>query len=254
MDLLEKTELLSLSPSGASDFKTCPQLFKFRAIDRLEEPVDPAAALGTLVHEALERLLQLGADERSEYKAHEVLDEIWKESGLDDASRVSAHLLVHNYFRIEEPNKVETHELEWWVEHETSRALLRGIIDRVEVLPSGEWILSDYKTGRSPSETYAFDRFFGLRFYALVCWRAFGKMPKELRLIHLKEPEVITLLPTPQMLEGVERQIEAIGAAIERALERDDFRPRRGYVCNWCPHRSICPAWENAGGATPHTP
>jgi len=33
----------SLSPSRASDFKTCPLLYRFRSIDRLPEPPSPAA-------------------------------------------------------------------------------------------------------------------------------------------------------------------------------------------------------------------
>ena len=39
---------LSLSPSRASDFKSCPLLYRFRSIDRLPEPPSPAATRGTL--------------------------------------------------------------------------------------------------------------------------------------------------------------------------------------------------------------
>ena len=53
--------LIPLSPSRAADFKACPQLFKFRAIDRLPEPSDPSRARGTLVHAVLERLCRLPA-------------------------------------------------------------------------------------------------------------------------------------------------------------------------------------------------
>ena len=48
--------LLKLSPSSATDFKNCPQLFKYRAIDRLAEPVSGPMARGSLVHAVLERL------------------------------------------------------------------------------------------------------------------------------------------------------------------------------------------------------
>src|SRR5260221_5650066 len=47
---------LSLSPSRAGDFLTCPLLYRFRVIDRLPEPPSSAAARGTLVHAVLERL------------------------------------------------------------------------------------------------------------------------------------------------------------------------------------------------------
>lgn len=255
---------IRLSPSRASDYKTCPQLFKFRAVDRLPEPADIYSTKGTMIHAALEQLFLLEPRERTPEKARQHMLEIWEDLKDDeqygalqlDADEEAEWLeqgmgLLENYFRVEDPAQIEPHEMEWWVEHDTEAVLLRGIIDRVEIASDGEWILSDYKTGRSPSETYALGSFFGLKFYALVCWRTFGKMPKLLRLIHLREPEVITLVPTEQMLAGLERQLHALAEAIQRAHERDDWRPRVGRLCSFCPHQAICPAFQAAGAAAP---
>lgn len=249
-----------LSPSRASDFKACPQLFKFRVVDRLPEPPDPASARGTIVHTVLERLFRLPAPDRTPGAATALLEEAWRElqdspefaalsfepadaeTWLDGAAR-----LVANYFRVEDPTAVEVHQVEWWVEHEGETTVLRGIIDHVRLHPDGGWTLVDYKTGASPSESYALGKFFGLRFYALVCWRAHGTLPRELRLIHLREPVVLSLAPTPRMLEGLERQLEALGIAIRRAHTTGDWRPRRGTLCSWCPHRVRCPAWAEPG-------
>ncbi|MDQ4149767.1 MAG: PD-(D/E)XK nuclease family protein [Actinomycetota bacterium] len=257
------SHLVPLSPSRACDYKTCPQLFKFRAIDRLPEPSDVHKTKGTLVHAALEQLYLLEPENRTLDRAKGILGAIWDELKADPeyaslplapqeeaAWLEEAERLLANYFRMEDPSRVLPHEMEWWVQHETERTLLRGIIDRVEIDSDGEWILTDYKTGRAPSVSYALGSFFGLKFYALVCWRAFGKLPKELRLIHLKEPEVITLVPTPQMLKGMERQLDAISDAIARAHEKNDWRPRPNQMCSWCPHRSICPAFAGAAGGT----
>lgn len=254
--------LVPLSPSRASDFKNCPQLFKFRVIDRLPEPADIYSARGSLVHAVLESLLRLDPAARTIGYAHGALADHWAELKaleefaaveLDPAEELawldSCRQLLSNYFDIEDPCTISPEELEWWVEHEGDTAFLRGIIDRVEVMPGGEWILSDYKTGRSPSETYALGSFFGLKFYALVCWRAFGKMPAMLRLLHLKEPEVITLVPSQQMLEGLERQLNAIAKAIGRAHEKDDWRPHPSRLCDWCPHQAICPAFPVTAGS-----
>lgn len=246
-----------LSPSRVSDFKSCPQLFKFRAVDRLPEPVEPSALRGRVVHAVLERLHGLPAPERTLLRARVLLLEVWADSQAEEALatlmltreeaeiwRAEAEDLLANYFRIEEPALIEPHELEWSVQHESERTVLRGIIDRVDRLPDGGWSLTDYKTGASPSEGYAFGSFFALRFYALVCWRAFGKLPKELRLIYLRAPEVITLVPTPQLLDGLERQLDALARAIGRAHMTGDWRPRPSSLCSRCPHRPICPAWQ----------
>lgn len=245
-----------LSPSRASDYKTCPQLFKYRAIDRLPEPADIYSTKGTMIHAVLEHLFLADPAGRTIERARASMLEVWANLKADpeyaalelDPEEEAAWLehgagLLENFFKLENPSVIVPHEMEWWVEYESKRTLLRGIIDRVEIMPDGEWVLSDYKTGRSPSESYALGSFFGLKFYALVCWRSFGKMPKLLRLIHLKKPEVISLVPTAQMLTGMERQLDALAQAILRAHEKDDWRPRVGNLCSWCPHKTICPAF-----------
>ena len=54
----------SLSPSRASDFMTCPLLYRFRVLDRLPQRPSAAATRGTVVHSVLERLFDLPAVER----------------------------------------------------------------------------------------------------------------------------------------------------------------------------------------------
>src|SRR5688572_12622986 len=104
-------EITPLSPSRASDFKACPQLFKFRVIDRLPEPPDAASARGTLVHAVLERLYRLPGAERTVACARDLLGEAWRELqespefpelavGLGEASEwlAEADHLLANYF------------------------------------------------------------------------------------------------------------------------------------------------------------
>jgi putative RecB family exonuclease len=55
----------SLSPSRASDFKTCPLLYRFRSIDRLPETPTRDATRGTVVHAVLEHLYDLPAADRT---------------------------------------------------------------------------------------------------------------------------------------------------------------------------------------------
>ena len=81
--------LIKLSPSSATDFKSCPQLFKFRSVDRLEEPVSALQARGSLVHVALQRLFALPPAERTPQGASWVLDEVWAELSSDEELRPS---------------------------------------------------------------------------------------------------------------------------------------------------------------------
>src|SRR6476646_3698728 len=67
----------ALSPSRAADFKQCPLLYRFRAIDRLPEPPSTAQLRGSVVHAALEQLYGLPAAERVPDTALSLVDPAW---------------------------------------------------------------------------------------------------------------------------------------------------------------------------------
>jgi putative RecB family exonuclease len=251
--------VLRLSPSSARDFKSCPQLFKFRAIDRLPEPVSGLAARGFLVHSVLEGLFGEEPGNRTPQRAAELLDGMWAAMRTESASRPEgltevsegawlgeARRLLANYFKLEDPRTLAAIRLEWQVGYELSELHLRGVIDRLEEVEDGSWILTDYKTGKLPAETRELTAFFGLRFYALVCWRAFGVLPKQIRLVYLSDPAVLTLIPNERMLAAFERQMRALAIAVQRAHTANDWRPRPSPFCMSCAFQSICPAWSQS--------
>ena len=253
--------LLKLSPSSATDFKSCPQLFKFRAIDRLPEPVSGAAARGSLVHAVLERLFAEAPRTRTPQRAIDLLEALWAEvkddvefrpDGMvdpqEDAWLEDSARLLRNYFKLEDPRMLSASRLEWWVEYELTDIHLRGVIDRLEERPDGTWVLTDYKTGRVPGESRELSAFFGLRFYALVCWRAFGVIPREIRLVYLADPAVLTLKPNERMLVAFERQMLALASAIRRSADHDDWRTRPSPFCMSCSFHDRCPAWSGSAG------
>ena len=53
----------------------------------------------------------------------------------------------------------------------------------------------------------------------------------------------IITTPTEQSIRGLERKVSAIWTAVERACERDDFRPRPSKLCDWCAFQAHCPAF-----------
>lgn len=249
-------ELLKLSPSSVTDFKSCPQLFKYRSIDRLPEPVSGPAARGSLIHAVLERLFAEDASMRTPARAEQLLDLLWEQvreepefrpdgmGTVEEDSWVSeSRKLLRNYFKLEDPRQLQASRLEWWIEYELTDMHLRGIIDRLEERSDGSWVLTDYKTGRVPGESRELSAFFGLRFYALVCWRAFGVIPKEIRLVYLADPVVLTLNPNERMLLAFERQMRALGTAVKRSLATGDWRTRPSPYCMSCSFQGRCPAW-----------
>src|SRR6478609_1362940 len=70
---------LALSPSRAGDFKTCPLLYRFRAVDRLPEPPSAPAARGTLVHSVLEQMFGRPARERTPELTAAQVGPLWEQ-------------------------------------------------------------------------------------------------------------------------------------------------------------------------------
>jgi len=115
---------------------------------------------------------------------------------------------------------------------------------RAEEDEHGELVVTDYKTGRTPSVTQEQSRLGGVHFYALLCQQVLGRIPAKVQLVYLGgEPQVITTTPSEQSVRGMEKKVGAIWAAVERACERDDFRPKQSALCNWCAFTAYCPAF-----------
>jgi putative RecB family exonuclease len=230
---------VSLSPSKVSSFTDCALAFRFSAIDRLPEPPSVAATRGTLVHAALERLFVLEPAARTLPAALACLDAAAADlhdhpefAGLElDAEaeatfRAEAASLVERYFRLEDPRTITPIGIELKLEIELGGVRLRGIIDRLELDADGELVVTDYKTGRAPGERQEQQRLAGVAFYSLLC-----------------DPVAIIATPTDRSTRGVERKLAAVWTAVERACEREDFRPNPSRLCDWCGFKAYCPSF-----------
>ncbi|QGN57272.1 PD-(D/E)XK nuclease family protein [Nostocoides sp. HKS02] len=257
----------ALSPSRASDFKQCPLLYRFRAVDKLSAPPSAAAARGTLVHAVLERLFDLPAEQRTPAAAEALLGPQWEalvaaepelaqlitgdETVTEESWFGDAQALIETWFGLEDPTRLEPAERELYVETEVDGLVLRGYVDRLDVAPDGAMRVVDYKTGRSPSELFEGKALFQMKFYALVLWRLRGEIPRLLQLVYLGNGEVVRYTPDEHDLLSLERNLKAVWTAIERAALTGDWRPKTSRLCDWCDFRQLCPAW---GGTPPPLP
>ena len=196
----------SLSPSKVSTFRDCALAFRLSAIDKIPEPPTIPAVKGTTVHRALEL--------NPEYVGLS-LDDDAARAFADDATT-----MVNRYFAIENPSLVQPVGLELKMEADLDGVLIRGIIDRLEINGDGDLIVTDYKTGRTPTVAGEQQKLGGVHFYSLLCERVLGKRPVEVQLMYL-------------------------------GSKTDDFRPKPGPLCNWCSFKAYCPAF---GGTLPPPP
>jgi len=256
---------LALSPSRANDFKQCPLLYRFRALDRIPETPTKAQVKGSVVHAALEALFALPAAERVPDRARALVEPAWERLLEESAELVNlvtpdergrflteARRLVAGYYKLEDPTRFEPDACELRVETELDDGvLLRGFVDRIDVSPTGLVRVVDYKTGRAPWELGETKALFQMKFYAVVLLRTRGVVPAQLQLLYLGDGQALTYRPDEAELRRFERTLSAIWTAIRDAGASGDFRPNPSRLCDWCNHRSRCPAF---GGTPPPYP
>ncbi|HEX3547944.1 MAG TPA: RecB family exonuclease [Mycobacterium sp.] len=258
----------ALSPSRAADFKQCPLLYRLRAIDRLPEPASTAQVRGSVVHAALEQLYALPAAERGCETALTLVDPAWERviaaqpeltEEIEPSLRIElleeAKALLSGYYRLEDPTRFDPESCEQRVEVELDDGtLLRGFVDRIDVAPTGELRVVDYKTGKAPPEARALAEFkamFQMKFYAVALLRSRGVLPARLRLLYLADGQVLDYTPDLDELLRFEKTLMAIWRAIQSAGATGDFRPSPSRLCDWCAHHAHCPVF---GGTPPPYP
>jgi len=195
---------LRLSPSAVSEYENCPQLYKYRKIDKLPEPPSLDAERGTLVHTILQDLFEFPSHERTP----------------DEATHREMHL----------ENDFDTN------------VYLHGYVDRLDIAPTGEVRIVDYKTGKSPKPGWEEKALFQLRVYALLYWKNTGVLPRLLQLIYLGDGRVVKSSPTQADVEAVEKVLHRVAKDIFISVEKEYWPPKPSRLCDWCYFKSICPA------------
>ena len=254
----------NLSPSRASQFKTCPKQFKFSNVDKIKEPTNLVQAKGTTVHQALEDLYDLPNDQRTPEVLYDLFRKAWSNvRGNDEHVNLFDSIederewgqeglnLLHNYLKLEDPQKLEPLEQERWVRGSIEDLNLRGILDRMDEDKDGNLIIVDYKSGKAPMAKYKEPRFFALKLYALLIRDDIGVTPKELKLIYLKNSTIHTLKIDDTMLDEAKVEILSIWQDIKNAFENNEFPATKNALCkDWCYYKPICPLFNKEAPST----
>jgi putative RecB family exonuclease len=234
-------------------------------VDRLPEPPSAPAARGTLVHSVLEKMFGRPAEERTPNRTAAQVTAVWEQMAeehpelqqmlpVDDLPQwlESAQKLVRTYFSLEDPRRFTPEACEFAVEIQVAGSVpLRGFLDRLDVAPTGQLRVVDYKTGHSPGPDFEARALYQLKFYALMIFRLRGVVPAQLKLIYLADGLSLQYAPTKTELLSFETGVVALWQAITNALETGHFPPRPSGMCKFCAHQTLCPEF---GGTPPPYP
>ena len=142
----------SLSPSAVMEFKKCPQSYLFQYLYGLRQPTNPALALGSMCHEALEKLFDLDPPDRTLQQLQNLFRSSWARhrltktyqdlfgttsDSLQDYNQTmerewgqSGLKLLENYYQVEDPRLVERPnpiQREIWIKANLSVDPQRGV-------------------------------------------------------------------------------------------------------------------------------
>lgn len=249
-------EKIRLSPSRVNEFRNCPRQYKYRVIDQLPEPASIDAERGTLIHSILHDLLGEERERRTFDRARELAPLKWQEQKESKPElealiphekewldRVEA--LLENYFIVENPQQFEPTHREIHLELDLNESTyLHGYVDRIDVAPSGEVRIVDYKTGKSPKPGWEDKALFQVRVYALLYRKRYGVIPHLLQLFYLGDCGSIKSRPIETVLKQTENQLLEVSERIQQAHIEGNWPARPSRLCDWCSFKSICPAFN----------
>ncbi|MCS4489337.1 PD-(D/E)XK nuclease family protein [Corynebacterium sp. ES2794-CONJ1] len=248
---------LALSPSRLSDFKQCPLLYRYRAIDKIPEKKTRAQIKGTVVHQCLEDLFSLDHSARTLDSLTRRIPEVFEHMAAKDPeirNLVStpeekreffneAWVLLRRYFVVENPRGFDPLSCEKYINGTLPNGVpIRGFIDRVDRAPTGELRIVDYKTGKKPPERFSQQAMDQMRFYALAWWRLNNRVPTMLRLIYLSTDDpFLDLIPDREDLERFEHSLDIVWEKIQMRIAAQDFEATPSQLCPWCSYHALCP-------------
>jgi putative RecB family exonuclease len=241
-----------LSPSGAGTFEQCPRRWRFRYVERLPDPPGEAALAGSFAHRVLELLMQKPAAERTPAAAKLIARDEWADVESDNDYQALGHddersrhfrwktwQAIEGLWALEDPTTVDVRATEQNVQAVLGGVPFRGIVDRLEDEADG-LVVTDYKSGKAPGPRYRRSRLDQVLLYAAAVKEATGEMPVRARLLYLGQRPVGIDVTQPE-LDGVIEKLSDTWTAINTACDTDEFEPRTGPLCGWCPYADRCP-------------
>ncbi len=235
-----------LSASDIDTYRTCPLKYKFARVFRIPQEPTIHQRFGILVHQVLERFHALEGSGGTLAELLGLLDAGWRRGGFGDSEqerqlrgKAAASLTrYHARFQSQESTPM------WFERSFTFKLgphLLRGRVDRVDLLPGGEYELIDYKTGR-PKSAAQLAEDVQLSLYAVGAREAWSLEASQQAYYYVLDDEKVSVDS-----EGADRSewIREVATEVAEGILSQGFEPTPSFAaCSMCDYRLVCPAAE----------
>jgi DNA helicase II / ATP-dependent DNA helicase PcrA len=233
-----------LSASDIDTYRTCPLKYKFARVFRIPQEPTLHQRFGILIHQVLERFHAHEAGTLVELLG--LLDAGWRRGGFGDSEEerqlrgkaAGALTRYHERFQSERAKPV------WFERQFTFKLgphLLRGRVDRVDLLPDGEYELIDYKTGR-PKSAAALADDVQLSLYAVGAREAWRLDASRQAYYYLLDDQKVAV-PSDNGDRG--EWVREVATEVAEGILSQGFEPTPSFAaCSLCDYRLVCPAAE----------
>ena len=234
-----------LSATDIDTYRACPLRYKFARVFRIPQEPTLHQRFGIAVHQVLERYHSGSEELGGLEELLSLLDASWRRSGFGDSdeerqlrAKATAALIRYHERALSDAGRPV------WFERQFSFRLgphlVRGRVDRVDLLPTGEYELIDYKTGRPRSaEQLATD--VQLSLYAIAAREAWGLDATVGAYHYVLDDEKVAVPGDEERADWIRNL--ALGVA--EGIMAQEFEPTPSpAACGFCDYRLVCPATE----------
>jgi putative RecB family exonuclease len=134
---------------------------------------------------------------------------------------------------------VQVKATERMVDTQVGDVPFRGVVDRLDIRDDSSLVITDYKSGRAPTARFADSRLAQVLLYSAAVEAIDGMRPSMARLVYLGQ-RVIDVVATDEVIQPVVEQLHVTWRAINTDRETDEYTPKPGPLCAWCPYAAQC--------------
>ncbi|HTA22431.1 MAG TPA: ATP-dependent DNA helicase [Terriglobales bacterium] len=236
-----------LSASAVQTYETCPLQFKLDREWRIPGDAPAAMQYGGTMHRVLrayydavrqgrpmteQSLLDLFRTDLADAKIQDAYQhDLYLQQGIE---QLKEFLTVCR--RGEMPEVLHTEE---FFDVKVGATTVVGRIDRVDKLPDGRVVITDYKTGKPLSQEDA-DASLQLSIYAMAAREKWGYSADHLAFYNLSENTSVLTHRSETQLQEAKAKVEDVAQNITEGK----FDAKPSFSCRFCAYRVLCPATE----------
>jgi DNA helicase-2/ATP-dependent DNA helicase PcrA len=240
-----------LSATDIDTYRTCPLKYKFARVFRIPQEPTLHQRFGIVVHQVLERFhansdpTQPGGQLGPLAELLGLLDAAWRRGGFGDSEeerqlRGKAAAALARYHERAQDEEAQPVWFERQFTFKLGPHLLRGRVDRVDRLATGEYELIDYKTGR-PKTAAQLAEDVQLSLYAIGAREAWSLEAGRGAYYYLLDDVKVAVPGDEERAEW----IKAVAIEVAEGIKAQEFEPTPSVsACSICDYRLVCPAAE----------